>query len=215
MKNTNCRKFLFLFNSIFITLGYSETTTQKTKNLLALEEATNICAKYLKPGSASALNQIAVAFYTLGAQEKNLEKKQQFFKNAAEYFCKAAQADCKEAQYNAGLAYSKLKQYKEAALHYRQCIQDCDNEKNSDLALKAALNLSILVLNKNIPQNIEEVYSWVTLGKKYNQNPKSAELLQTSIVILTDINTFSEDKVDQVESQALQISNTSKNLKIK
>jgi tetratricopeptide (TPR) repeat protein len=163
----------------------------RAKSAKVLEQALSVYEQFLKTGSAAALNQIAAAYYTLGEKAEEgaeYQKSQEHFAKAAEYFCKAAEAGCNEAEYNAGLAYNKLKKYDKSAVHYRKCIKTCSTEADADLALKAAVNLSILVLEKNVPQDMDEILSWVELCKKYNTNVKAAELLQTSVVILTDIN---------------------------
>jgi tetratricopeptide (TPR) repeat protein len=177
----------------FAVQGVAEKPIE-TKSAKALEAALSVYEQYLKTGSAAALNQIAAAFYTLGEQaesEGDYQKAKEHFAKAAEYFTKAAITGCREAEYNTALTYNKLKMYDKSAHHYRKCISDC-TEIESDLALKAAVNLSILVLEKNVKQDTDEILSWVELCKKYNKNPKAAELLQTSVVILTDINTPSK-----------------------
>ncbi|GHS94612.1 hypothetical protein AGMMS49949_08530 [Alphaproteobacteria bacterium] len=156
----------------------------------ALKVAISVWEKNIKTGSSSALNQIAAAYYTLGEtaekQNKNAPEVQECFQKAAKYFCEAADAGCKEARYNAGLAYSKLQSYANAAHHYRVCIKE-DNAKEEDLLLKSAVNLALLVLDKKIQPDVGEIQSWIALGNEYPQHKKSADLVQTAVVILTEL----------------------------
>ncbi|MDR1597939.1 MAG: tetratricopeptide repeat protein [Holosporales bacterium] len=175
----------------------STTTTAQPKSTEVLEQALSVYEQFLKPGSAAALNQIAAAYYILGEKSESggeYQKAKDYFGKAAEHFCKAADAGCNEAEYNAGLAYNRLRRYDDSATHYRKCIGRCQSEVDADLLLKAAVNLSILMLDKHIPQDTDEIVRWVGFCKQYNTNAKAAELLQTSVVILTDINSL--QKVD-------------------
>ncbi|MDR2464420.1 MAG: hypothetical protein LBD36_02290 [Holosporales bacterium] len=191
MQSTHKLAIVFLaFFSCSITNYANQSNEEKEKAAKALENAVTIYEQFTKTGSASALNQIAAAYFTLGEQNEInncAQKAQEFYQKAVVYFCKAAEAGCIEAKYNAGIAYNKLKTYDKAALCYRECIKHCsDNE--SDLALKAAVNLMILVLENNVPRNVDEIISLVKLSEMNKQNPKAEELLQTSVAILTDIN---------------------------
>jgi tetratricopeptide (TPR) repeat protein len=183
-----------IFSVLLITLNYTESLADnlggKIKSTEALEHALTVYEQFLQPGSAAALNQIAAAYFTLGEKAESAseyQKAKECYLKAAEYFVKAAETGCREAEYNVALTYNKLKQYDKSAIYYRKCINNC-GESEPDLALKAAINLSILVMEKKVAQDADEIVEWVNLCKKYNKNPKAAELLQTSVVILTDIN---------------------------
>lgn len=195
----------------------------KEEYIKILEDAANNVAELyndqkINNGSASALNQIAAAFYTLGEQyEKHANTNErklstQFYEKATIYFTKASLAGCKEATYNAGLTYSKLKKYDESSKFYRQCIQETTNSKQEtnndqpqtaglkekksktiDLALKAAGNLAVLMMNKNINSDINEIKDLLVLGKKYKDKKQAVVLLETAMVILTDLNTNAEN----------------------
>ncbi|MDR0631438.1 MAG: hypothetical protein LBF66_02630 [Holosporales bacterium] len=169
----------------------------RTNSAEALEQALTVYEQFLQPGSAAALNQIAAAYFTLGEQAElagEHQKAQDYFVKAAAYFVKAAETGCREAEYNVGLTYNKLKSYEKSATYYRKCINNCA-ELEPDLAFKAAINLSILVLEKKVPQDADEIVRWVNLCKNHQTNPKATELLQTSVTILTDINSL--PKVDR------------------
>jgi tetratricopeptide (TPR) repeat protein len=165
--------------------------------------------KTLIEGSAAALNQIATAFYTLGEKTEKIGNKvesQGWYGKSAEFFSKAAKSGSKEALYNAGLAFSKIGDYKKAEENYKLCIktvdekmdfaintggerETADDEKNSGLVLKSAINLVILMLDKKINLKIEEISGFVKLSEKYLNDKKSPELLQTCMILLTDLNT--------------------------
>jgi tetratricopeptide (TPR) repeat protein len=187
--------------------------TPQNETISMLEIAANVLEKKIQNGSAAALNQIASAFYTLGecwekkakeAAQQNTENKQNehtnkaedFYKKATNYFCKAAKAGCDEAVYNAGLAFSKLQNFDEAASFYRQCIK---KDEGAPLALKAAVNLAILILEKHIAKDNVELQQLVRIGQG-NTGKRAETLLQTTVIILTDMNSESdmeEGKADQ------------------
>jgi tetratricopeptide (TPR) repeat protein len=196
-----------------------------------LENAVVTFEKKIQNGSAAALNQIASAYYTLGeVWEKRAQpttksdpintsnsasrkgqttatvdlgeaakKAEVFYKKATIYFCKAAEAGCKEAVYNAGLSFSKLQKFDKAAVFYRQCIK---NDEDSPLALKAAVNLAILILEKHIEKDNDELQQLVKIGQK-NTGKRAETLLQTTVIILTDMNSEG-DSDDGTAEQALQ-----------
>ncbi|MDR1208360.1 MAG: hypothetical protein LBJ89_03345 [Holosporales bacterium] len=196
-----------LLIALNFTEGLAAPSGGKSKSAEALEHALTVFEQFLQPGSAAALNQIAAAYFTLGEQAESTseyQKAKECFLKAAQYFAKAAETGCREAEYNVGLTFNKLKQYDKSAIYYRKCINNCC-ESEPDLALKAAINLSILVMEKKVPQDADEIVEWVNLCKKYNKNPKAAELLQTSVVILTDINSLpkTEKTNNTVETEAV------------
>jgi tetratricopeptide (TPR) repeat protein len=184
--------------------GFSTRSGSHADSVKALEQALSVYDQFLKPGSAAALNQIAAAYFTLGENAENAseyQKAKEYFLKAAVYFERAAETGCREAVYNVGLVHNKLKLYDKAALYYRKCINNCV-ESEPDLALKAAINLSILVMEKKVPEDADEIVEWVNLCQKYNKNPKAAELLQTSVVILTDINSLPKAEIGNEATDA-------------
>jgi tetratricopeptide (TPR) repeat protein len=179
--------------------------SRPNESIAMLELAASVLEKKIQNGSAAALNQIASAFYTLGEywekkakdatlqktgspSDENSQKAENFYQKAAAYFCKAAAAGCHEAVYNAGLALSKLQKFDEAANFYRQCIK---KDEDSQLALKAAVNLAILILEKHVEKDNEELQQLVKIGQK-NAGAKAETLLQTTVIILTDMNAESD-----------------------
>jgi tetratricopeptide (TPR) repeat protein len=173
----------------------------QNESISMLELAASVLAKKIQNGSAAALNQIASAFYTLGEYweknakiigktDENPKKADDFYQKAALYFCKAAAAGCPEAVYNAGLAFSKLQKFDEAADFYRKCIKV---DEGSQLALKAAVNLAILILEKHVAKDNQELQQLVKIGQGHT-GPRAETLLQTTVIILTDMNAESDNE---------------------
>lgn len=153
-----------------------------------LSQAVDIFEK-INDGSSAAFNRIGSAHFTLAEGYEKKDQKDEAnatYLKALESFHKASKSGCKEAEYNAGIVSAKLDKYKEAAEHYKKCILECDNTKDYELALKAAFNLSLLFLDKNVEYNAEDVKIVFDLSKKYDC-PKSKELTQITVSILTNI----------------------------
>lgn len=193
------RKFFLITISIGFTSSYGELIQEQKKDtsLNALEVAANTYEQRLKDGSAAALNQIASAFYTLAESANkagNFDKANEYYEKANTYFTKSASGGCVEAIYNSGLSFSKLKDFENAAKYYRMCINELDNKKDIDkeLLLKSAVNLAILILEKHIPQNMEEIQRLLRIGQE-NTGKRAETLLQTTVIILTDMNSNNDD----------------------
>lgn len=159
-----------------------------------LEQAINGVAEVygqIGKGSAAALNQIAAAFYALGERwekQNDKEKAKEFFEKSVGFFDKSVQAGCKEALYNKGLAHNHLHQYQEAAACYQTCIEQCGStEKDTDLALKSAGNWAVLILNHRVTATVPEVRKLLVLGTKNKKHQRSGMLLETAMVILTEM----------------------------
>lgn len=174
-------------------------TPSKVGCLQALEEAAQAVAeqyeKKINAGSAAAINQIAVAFYSIAKKYEKEAKKsgpngdepkqkaEEFYRKAAEFFHKASDAGCVEATYNAGLAHNHLGEYEQAAACYRQCL----NYDAPEILLKAASNFSLLLLHHNIPGDIDTVQPLLEIGRKYKGNKRADSLTETAMLILIDL----------------------------
>lgn len=180
----------------------TQTTSSDPSVADAIKTALSVYDQ-IGEGSMHSLNQIGHAYFALAEKATSLEDKMLYYQKAAEAFVKAAKAGCVEAVYNAGLAFNKLSELgsqkgntqevlnneQSAAEFYRQSVNRQKDHK--DLALKAAINLSILVLNAKIKANTKEITNWIKLAKDTaNLSPKkSSLLLETAMTILLKMST--------------------------
>lgn len=169
-------------------------------------------------GSMQSLNQIGHAYFDLAEKASSTADKVKHYEKASEAFVKAADAGCAEAIYNAGLAFNKLGELAaedaqmsaqhngQAAKFYRLIVSQ--QKVHKDLALKAAINLAILVLNAKVQADTTEIAGWIDLAKEaVATSPKKAKsLMDTSMAILLkmsspDAKATTEPKPETVEGK--------------
>lgn len=178
-----------------------------TKNLKKDIEKALFLYEQLAEGSMQSLNQMALACFHLAEKTDDINEQIARFEKAALTFEKAAAAGCAEAKYNAGLTLNKLgdvykrvdaaragQAFETAATAYRQCI--AEQKKHPDLALKAAINLALMMLNGDIPIVTEEMSSWVELAQtlKPRYPKKVKDLMDTVMAIFIKLEASEEKK---------------------
>lgn len=161
----------------------------------AMEKALHVYEQ-VAAGSMQSLNQMALACFHLAEKTEDVQEQVSKYEKAALTFDKAAKAGCAEAEYNAGLTFNKLgdlykrtnamqasQAYETAAAYYRKSV--VSNKEHPDLALKAAINLAIMMLNEDIPVATEEMSKWVELAHFLAQQyPKKVKALMDTVMAI-------------------------------
>lgn len=195
------------------------TKAKKSKDVAKAMEKALYVYEQVAAGSMQSLNQMALACFHLAEKTEDVQEQVSRYEKAALTFDKAAKAGCAEAQYNAGLTFNKLgdlykrtdlaqanQAYETSATYYRQSV--ASNKEHPDLALKAAINLAIMMLNGDIPVVTEEMSKWVELAHSLAQQyPKKVKaLMDTVMAIFIKIESKDEASKEKDKTQTTTIS---------